>query len=90
MNTEKNQKLVTWLIIGGIVICVIGYFLLNLTNDRRGGTGACNNNYVGTCVPNVKQDIDCREIDTSVNVVSKDVYNFDADHDGLGCESNGN
>ena len=88
MASKSSSELTKWLVIGGIAVVIIGFIFFSISNDRRGGTGECNNNYTGTCVPNVKYDIDCSSITTSVNVVGKDVYNFDSDNDGIGCEAN--
>lgn len=85
----KNTQLTIWLIVGGVAaVLIIGFLIFIGSKDRRGGSGDCNNNYVGTCVPNVRHDIDCKAITASVRVVGKDVYNFDADKDGIGCEAN--
>lgn len=89
MTNKYNSQAVIWLIVGGVVaIFVIGFLIFSGNKDRRGGTGECNNNYAESCVPNVRHDIDCKAIATSVRVVGKDVYNFDADDDRIGCESN--
>ena len=85
---SKQEKI--WLMIGVVaVILIAGFFIVSRSNDRRGGTGECNDNYSGACVPNVKNDIDCKAVGSSVTVVKKDVYHFDADNDGEGCESYG-
>lgn len=85
---NKQEKLL--LIIGAVlVIFIAGFFIVSRSNDRRGGTGECNDNYSGACVPNVKNDIDCKAVGSNVTVVKKDVYHFDADNDGEGCESYG-
>lgn len=47
----------------------------------------CSEHY-DPCVPDVDYDIDCPDIDTSVEVIGTDVYNFDLDRDGYGCELN--
>jgi hypothetical protein len=88
----KDSTKKTYLIVIGVIVCiaVIGFVIHSSTNDRRGGSSECNDNYSGACVPNVKNDIDCRAVGHSVTVVRKDVYHFDADGDGLGCESYGN
>ena len=49
----------------------------------------CDPNYSGYCVPIVSYDLDCKDIRHSVNVVGSDHHRFDADGDGLGCESYG-
>ncbi len=83
-----HDKTKTWLIVGGVIIAVIvGFLLISKSNDRRSGTGQCNGNYSGACVPNMKNDIDCKAVGSSVTVIGKDVYHFDADNDGYGCES---
>lgn len=88
MANKYDSQAIIWLIVGGVAILVVGFLIFSGNKDRRGGTGECNNNYTGACVPNVKHDIDCKAISASVRVVGKDVYNFDADADGVGCESN--
>jgi hypothetical protein len=50
-------------------------------------SSSCNPNYTGYCVPNVSYDLNCSDISHRVYVVGTDVYRFDADHDGVGCES---
>jgi hypothetical protein len=59
---------------------------------------ACDENYAA-CVP-VASDVDCADTDTDVDadddgpsyfaepvgVVGNDVYNLDADHNGIGCD----
>jgi len=47
----------------------------------------CDHNYRGACVPRVPYDLDCADIDGPVYVVGVDVHRFDADGDGVGCES---
>ena len=90
MASKNRSELTKWLVIGGIaIIIVVGFLFFSANNDRRGGTSECNNNYTGECVPNVKYDIDCKSLTSSVSVVGKDVYHFDSDNDGIGCESNG-
>jgi hypothetical protein len=46
----------------------------------------CNPNY-SPCVPNSYYDLDCPDVGFTVRVVGTDVYRFDADGDGYGCES---
>lgn len=78
----------TWVWVVAVIAIIVGGFMFySASNDRRGGDGSCNNNYTGTCVPNVSNDIDCSDIRHKVTVVGKDVYHFDADADGSGCES---
>lgn len=60
--------------------------------DRNSDPGSpsqpsnCNPNY-SPCVPNVSYDLDCPDIGFPVRVIGSDVYRFDADGDGIGCES---
>jgi endonuclease YncB( thermonuclease family) len=51
------------------------------------GTGKCDPNYGGTCVPVVSYDLDCADISGPVRVLGVDVHRFDGDGDGRGCES---
>lgn len=54
----------------------------------------CDPNYSGGCVP-IDSDVDCAGgsgngpsyVQGPVSVVGSDIYDLDADHDGLGCES---
>jgi micrococcal nuclease len=42
------------------------------------------------CVPNVTNDLDCKDIGFSVTIIGPDEYRLDgSDHDGNGCESYG-
>jgi hypothetical protein len=50
-------------------------------------SGSCDPNYTGYCVPIVGYDLDCADIGHRVTVVGIDIHHFDADGDGLGCES---
>lgn len=50
-------------------------------------SSSCDVNYE-PCVQVSSADLDCRDISTSVRVVGVDVYRFDRDGDGYGCESN--
>lgn len=57
-----------------------------------GHTGArvtsakCDPAYTGTCVPPSTTDLDCADIDGSVEIVGTDRHRFDGDGDGSGCE----
>ena len=51
------------------------------------GTGACDPNYTGYCVPIVSYDLNCTDIGHRVIVVGVDIHHFDSDGDGVGCES---
>jgi hypothetical protein len=47
----------------------------------------CDENYSGACVPVSTIDLQCWDIAyRQVNVIGKDVHNFDGDGNGLGCE----
>ena len=56
-------------------------------------SGKCDSNYSGGCVP-VASDVDCAGgsgngpayVQGPVQVVGRDIYGLDADHDGIGCE----
>lgn len=63
------------------------------TQEAPVDTGGCDPNYEGGCVP-IASDVDCAGgkgngpayVRGPVQVVGKDVYGLDADHDGVGCE----
>jgi hypothetical protein len=63
------------------------------TATKPASSGACDPNYAGACVP-IASDVDCAGgsgngpayIRGPVQVVGKDIYGLDADHDGVGCE----
>lgn len=57
------------------------------TKNTNTTSTSCNPNYT-PCVPNVSYDLNCSDISFSVRVIGTDVYNFDRDGDGFGCESN--
>jgi len=57
-------------------------------NAVAGGSGKCDPNYGGTCVPLSSSDLNCSDIQGSVTVKGSDTHNFDRDGDGFGCESN--
>ncbi len=62
--------------------------------DRRGsggggggGGGRCSPHYSGACIP-IRTDVDCGEITArNFHVVDVDVYDLDADGDGIACET---
>lgn len=61
----------------------------DISNEKSVSAGAsnnCNPNY-SPCVPNASYDLDCPDIGFSVNVIGSDVYGFDRDGDGYGCEA---
>ncbi len=45
----------------------------------------CDPNYT-PCIPNVRYDLDCTDIDVTVTVIGTDRHRLDRDKDGLGCE----
>lgn len=53
----------------------------------------CDSNYAGGCVP-IASDVDCAGgkgngpayVSGMVQVIGRDIYGLDRDHDGLGCE----
>ncbi len=57
------------------------------------GCRVCDPNYSGGCVP-IASDVDCAGgkgngpayVQGPVQVVGRDIYGLDADHDGVGCE----
>lgn len=88
-NIKADKQTVTYIILAILAIIIVIVLFLHSHRDLRGGSGQCNDNYVGACVPNVNYDIDCNAVGKPVRVVNKDVYHFDADRDGIGCESYG-
>jgi hypothetical protein len=53
-----------------------------------GGRGGCDPSYPGVCIPPPPPDLDCDDIHfRDFRVRPPDPHNFDADHDGRGCES---
>jgi micrococcal nuclease len=50
--------------------------------------GRCDPSYPDVCIPPPLPDLDCGDISyRRFRVVAPDPHRFDADHDGLGCES---
>lgn len=50
--------------------------------------GNCDPSYPTVCIPSPPPDLDCRDISyRRFSVVGSDPHHFDADHDGIGCES---
>lgn len=46
----------------------------------------CNPSYK-PCIPHVRRDLDCDDIEFQVEIIGEDVYNLDEDDkDGIGCE----
>lgn len=54
----------------------------------NGGASNCDPSYPGVCIPPYPPDLDCGEISyRRFEVRGADPHRFDADHDGIGCES---
>lgn len=52
------------------------------------GGGGCDPSYQGACIPLYPPDLDCDDVAaTYFTVVRDDPHGFDADADGVGCES---
>ena len=50
--------------------------------------GKCDPSYAGVCIPPPPPDLNCGDISyRGFRVVGSDPHNFDADGDGVGCES---
>jgi resuscitation-promoting factor RpfB len=70
-----------------------GHVSITSNSDSVGSNSDCDPNYAGGCVP-IASDVDCAGgngngpayVHGTVQVVGKDIYGLDADHDGLGCE----
>ena len=85
----KNNRRIIWIVAGTVTVIalLVGFIIYRSnSNSLMGGSGSCNDNYSDACVPNVKYDIDCKAVGHRVKVIGKDVYHFDADGDGSGCE----
>lgn len=56
--------------------------------QREGGTGGggCDPGY-DPCVPPSTTDLDCGDVDGPIRVLGDDPHGFDADGDGIGCDS---
>jgi len=56
--------------------------------DEPAVSGACDPSYPGVCIPPGPPDLDCPDIAfRRFAVVGADAHRFDADADGIGCES---
>jgi hypothetical protein len=50
--------------------------------------GNCDLNYTGACIPPFPPDLNCPQVGvTDFRSVGSDPHRFDADHDGIACES---
>lgn len=67
----------------GVLLAGLGFGVWGL-NGGFGGED-CSPNYE-PCIP-VATDLNCPEIGTQVRVIGEDIYNLDADGNGIGCES---
>lgn len=82
---EGNSKNIFW----GFTIagCIVGVTIALLLNSNISILGrSCDINY-SPCVPQVSYDLDCADIGIQVTVKGADIYRFDRDGDGYGCES---
>jgi hypothetical protein len=53
-----------------------------------GGGSNCHPSYLGVCIPPPPPDLDCKDISyRRFQVLPPDPHNFEADGDGIGCES---
>src|SRR5258706_9787315 len=53
-----------------------------------GSNGSCDSSYPTVCIPPPPPDLDCKDIPyRRFKVLPPDPHHFDADHDGIGCES---
>ncbi len=72
-------------IIGAVVIAiVIVVSITQLVPEEI----SCDPSYPDVCIPVYPPDLDCGEIQfANFKVLSPDPHGFDADNDGIGCES---
>lgn len=48
----------------------------------------CDSAYPGVCIPPPPPDLDCPDVPyTNFKVLAPDPHGFDADNDGIGCET---
>jgi micrococcal nuclease len=61
---------------------------MTVTTAPSGPTGNCDPAYPTVCIPRYPPDLDCKDIPFKrFKVLPPDPHKFDADNDGLGCES---
>lgn len=53
---------------------------------RSAGGGNCDPGY-RPCIPPYPPDLDCSDVDGPIRVLGDDPHGFDADGDGIGCDS---
>jgi hypothetical protein len=59
-----------------------------ITTTTRAPTRNCHPSYPDFCIPPPPPDLDCPDIgETDFTVQGTDPHGFDADNDGIGCES---
>jgi micrococcal nuclease len=58
------------------------------TSPPPPSSSSCDAAYPTVCIPPPPPDLDCGEITyRNFTVLAPDPHGFDADHDGIGCES---
>lgn len=61
---------------------------INSDDEQEKISDDCDSAYSGICISSPPPDLDCGDIpDKNFKVKSPDPHNFDADSDGVGCES---
>ena len=56
--------------------------------EGEGGGAACDSSYPDTCIPSPPPDLNCDDVSaTNFRVEGSDPHGFDADNDGVGCET---
>jgi hypothetical protein len=59
-----------------------------VTTTTKAPTRSCDPSYPDFCIPPSPPDLDCPDIgETDFTVQGADPHGFDADNDGVGCES---
>jgi len=56
------------------------------SKGSKGSRDGCEAGY-SPCVPRYPPDLDCADVDGPIKVTGRDPHGFDADNDGVGCES---
>lgn len=85
-NQAKANKIGLW----APTVTPLPYVPLIIAPKPTSATagGKCDPSYPTVCIPPPPPDLDCKDVPYKrFQVLSPDPHNFDADHDGIGCES---
>ena len=63
-------------------------YIAPTSGNSGGGNNNCDSSYPGVCIAPPPPDLDCKDVPYKrFQVLPPDPHNFDADGDGIGCES---